>query len=153
MASKLRSVRESQKTYWEDKLGRRREELGAAGLDKKAIEKDTVVKMLRAKVRDTTKRIAAIGAREQKLEDMARLREEKKAAPPKEKGKKAAAVEEPKTKKKKKKEEGGQPVKKEAKKKAEKVEAAPKEAEKAEAAPAEAAPAEAAPAEPETKTE
>ncbi|MFY9398590.1 MAG: hypothetical protein WAR22_09535 [Desulfomonilia bacterium] len=128
MASKLRSVRESQKTYWVDKLGRRREELGATGLDEKAIEKDTVVKMLRAKVRETTRRLAAIAAREQKLEDMTRLREEKKAAPPKEKGKKAApAMEEPQAKKKKKKEEGGEPVKKEAKKKAAKAEAAPAE--------------------------
>lgn len=122
MASKLRISRESQKTYWEDQLNRRKEELSGQGLDEKKVEKDSMVRKLKAKVRESTFRITAIGAREKKLEDMARLREEKKAAPPKEKGRKAEAapVEESKGKKKKKKEEGGEaPAKKEPKKKAE----------------------------------
>jgi hypothetical protein len=122
MASKLRISRESQKAYWEDKLNKRKEELTGLGIEGAKIEKDTIVKKLKAKVRESTFRITAIGAREKKLEDMARTREEKKAAPPKEKGKKAEAapVEDTKSKKKKKKEEGGgEAVKKEPKKKAE----------------------------------
>ncbi len=121
MASKLRSVRESQKAYWIEKLGRRKAVLAEMGIDGKLIEKDSVVKKLKAKINDTNIRLSAIDANEKKLLDMARLREEKKAAPQKEKGKKEAApVVEAKPKKKKKKEEGGeQPVKKEAKKKAE----------------------------------
>ncbi|HON60660.1 MAG: hypothetical protein GXY28_02450 [Bacteriovoracaceae bacterium] len=129
MASKLRGARETQRTYWVEKLARRREELREKGFDERQIEKDTAVRKLKAKITDTNLRLAAIAANEKKLEDMARLREEKKAAPQKEKGKKAAPpVEEPKAKKKKKKEEGSeQPVKKEGKKKAEKAEAAPEE--------------------------
>ena len=122
MASKLRISRESQKAYWEDRLARRKEELSGQGLEGNKIDKDSIVRKLKAKVRESTFRITAIGAREKKLEDMTRIREEKKAAPPKEKGRKAEAapVEEAKSKKKKKKEEGGEaPVKKEPKKKAE----------------------------------
>jgi hypothetical protein len=121
MASKLRISRESQKAYWEDKLGKRKEELKGLGIEGAQVEKDSIVRKLKAKVRESTFRITAIGAREKKLEDMVRIREEKKAAPPKEKGKKAEAapVEDTKSKKKKKKEEGGEAVKKEPKKKAE----------------------------------
>ena len=121
MASKLRNVRETQKAYWMEKLGRRKAVLVEMGIDGMLIEKDSVVKKLKAKINDTNIRLAAIEANEKKLVEMARLREEKKAAPQKEKGKKEAApVVEAKPKKKKKKEEGGeQPVKKEAKKKAE----------------------------------
>jgi hypothetical protein len=129
MASKLRNARETQRSYWVEKLARLREELKEQGLDEQQVEKDTAVRKLKAKITDTNVRLAAIAANEKKLEDMARIREEKKAAPQKEKGKKAAApVEEPKAKKKKKKEEGGEPpVKKEGKKKAEKAEAAPEQ--------------------------
>ena len=123
MASKFRISRESQKAYWEDKLNKRKEQLAGLGYASEKIEKDATVRGLKAKVRECAFRIVAIGAREKKLEDMARLREEKKAAPPKEKGKKAEAapVEATKTQqKKKKKAEGGEEaVKKEPKKKAE----------------------------------
>lgn len=123
MASKLRSSREAQKSYWAAMLDKRVEELGGKGLDKDRIERDAAVRKLKAKVREASFRLAAIEAREKKLEDMVRLKEEKKLAGPKEKGKKAAPapVEEPKAKKKKKKEEGGegQAAKKESKKKAE----------------------------------
>jgi hypothetical protein len=128
MASKLRNVRESQKAHWVERLNRRKEALQAMGLDVDVIERDTVVRKLKAKVHDTTLRLAAIEANEKKLVDMARLREEKKAAPQKEKGGKAEAAEEPKAKKKKKKEEGGEkPVKKEAKKKEQAKAAAPED--------------------------
>ncbi|HNY65311.1 MAG TPA: hypothetical protein PKM41_07710 [Deltaproteobacteria bacterium] len=123
MASKLRSSRESQKALWGEKLSRRVEALSGLGLDGDRIEKDSIVRKLKAKVRETTFRLNAIAAREKKLEDMVRLREEKKAAPPKVKGKKAEAapVEESKTAKKKKaKKEGGEEAApKESKKKAE----------------------------------
>ncbi len=121
MASKLRSARETQKAVWQDKLAGRMNELKGMGVDGKNIEKDPIIRKLKAKVREATFRLTAIVGREKKLEDMARTREEKKAAPPKEKGKKAAApVEEKKSKKKEKKKEGSeQAPKKESKKKAE----------------------------------
>lgn len=91
MASKLRVVRESQKTFWEKKLDARIEVLKGTGLDQADIQRDIVVRKLRSKVKDTVSRLRAIAAREKKLQDMVRIREEKKAAPVvKEKGKKAA---------------------------------------------------------------
>lgn len=142
MASKLRTAREAQKAFWEAELSKRIEFLNGKGLDGDSVTKDTAVKKIKAKIRESAFRLSTIAAYEKKLEEMARIREEKKAAPPKEKGKKAeVAVEAPKGKKKEKKKEAasGDAPKKEPKKKAEK-------AEKAEAAPApEAAPAEKAP--------
>lgn len=138
MASKLRTAREAQKAIWEAELSKRIEWLNENGVDGDKVKKDTTVRMLKAKLRETKFRLSTIAAYEKKLEDMARVREEKKAAPPKEKGKKAAEapVEEPKAKKKEKKKEAqAEAPKKEPKKKAEKTE----KTEKAEAAP-EAAP-------------
>jgi hypothetical protein len=114
MASKLRNSRETQKAYWVEKLNKRVEQLTGQGIDAKKIEKDTVVRQLKAKVRESSFRLVAIDGMTKKLVDMEKLREEKKAAPPKIKGKKAEAapVEESKTKKKKK--EGGEKKKAEA---------------------------------------
>lgn len=105
MASKLRSARETQKADWQGKLDGRMSELKELGLDGKGIEKDAVIRKLKAKVREASFRLSAIVAGEKKIEDMARIKEEKKAAPPKEKGKKAAPVEDAKAKKKEKKKE------------------------------------------------
>jgi hypothetical protein len=118
MASKLRNSRESQKAYWADKLNKRVEQLTSQGFDGKKIEKDTVVRQLKAKVRESSFRLVAIDGRAKKIVDMEALREEKKAAPPKEKGKKAEAapVEASKSQKKKKKEGGDEGAKKEKKK-------------------------------------
>lgn len=91
MASKLKIVRESQKTYWEKKLNARIEVLKGSGLGETDIQRDIVVRKLKAKVKDTISRIRAITAKDEKIKEMARLKEEKKAAPVvKEKGKKAA---------------------------------------------------------------
>lgn len=138
MASKLRTAREAQKVLWEAELSRRTEFLNGKGLGGEEIAKDTTVKKIKAKIRETAFRLSTIAAYEKKLEDMARIREEKKAAPPKVKGKKAEAViEEPKSKKKEKKKEAasGDAPKKEPKKKAEKAAAPAPEAAPAEAAP------------------
>ncbi len=92
MASKLRIVRESQKTYWEKKLDARIEVLRGSGMGETDIHRDIAVRKLKAKVKDTVSRLRAITARAEKLQEMARVKEEKKAAPVvKEKGKKAAA--------------------------------------------------------------
>ncbi|MGC9324982.1 MAG: hypothetical protein ACP5G0_09590, partial [Desulfomonilia bacterium] len=120
MASKGRTVREGQKTYWENKLSQRIGELNEKGIQQDSVEKDPVIKKIRAKLRETNARLVAISGREAKIEEMARLREEKKAAPPKEKKKagKEAPVE-AKTKKKEKGEKKEKPEKKQAKKPAE----------------------------------
>ncbi len=111
MASKGKTEQEGQKAYWQRKLSQRIEVLTGMGIDAVQIEKDTTVKKIRAKIRDTVNRLRAIDSKEKQIEEMARLREEKKAAPPKEKSKKDKAAEkaaaEAKPKKKKKKEDAG----------------------------------------------
>jgi len=101
MASKLMKSREAQQALWDRKLSQRKEILVAEGKSEAEIEKDTVVRSIKAKQKETKVRIKAIAAKEAKLVDMARLREEKKAAPPKEKGKKVVEVAAPKESKKK----------------------------------------------------
>jgi hypothetical protein len=109
MASKEKIVREGQKTYWERKLNQRIEVLKGKEFETDKIEKDTVVKKIRAKIRETKSRLRTIDEKEKKIEEMARIREEKKAAPAKVKTKKEKPSEkapaEAKSKKKKKKEE------------------------------------------------
>jgi hypothetical protein len=90
MASKLMKSREVQLTVWEKKLSQRKEILVAKGRSVAEIEKDTVVRSIKSKIKETKARIKAINAKEAKLVEMAKVREEKKAAPPKEKGKKVA---------------------------------------------------------------
>jgi hypothetical protein len=94
--------REAQQALWERKLNQRKEILAGEGKSEAEIETDTVVRSIKARIRETRARIKAIIAKEAKLVEMARLREEKKAAPPKEKGKKvveeAAAPKESKKK-------------------------------------------------------
>ncbi len=105
MASKLMKSRESQKALWEVKLSQRLEILKNKGVSEKEVNKDTVVRKIKSKIKDTAARIRAIAAKEEKIKEMARIREEKKAAPVvKEKGKKA--VEEAPAAKKEKKAKG-----------------------------------------------
>jgi hypothetical protein len=89
MPSKGKNVREAQQAYWEKKLSQRLGVLDTMGVSPGEIEKDTAIRGIRAKIRETKLRIKAIAAAEAKLAEMVRIREEKKAAPPKEKGKKA----------------------------------------------------------------
>ena len=132
MASKLMKSREAQQAVWDKKLSQRKEILAAKGKSEAEIEKDTIVRSLKAKLKETKARIRAINAKEAKLVEMARLREEKKAVPPKEKGKKVVEeVAAPKESKKKAKaaEKAEKAEKKEAKEpKAEKPKKEPKAA-------------------------
>jgi hypothetical protein len=102
MASKLMKSRDLQQGYWDKKLSQRKEILASMGKSPAEIEKDTVVRGLKAKVRETKSRIKAINAKDAKIVEMARVKEEKKATPPKVKGKKAVEeVAAPKESKKK----------------------------------------------------
>ena len=114
MASKEKTARLEQKVYWEEKLDQRLSLLADKGAGSEKISKDTTVRQLRAKIRETDKRLKAIEEKEKKLEEMAKARAEKLADPKKEKGKKGkASKEQPadskrqqKKKKKKEKKEG-----------------------------------------------
>ncbi len=94
MASKLMESRQAQKTYWERKLEARRRTLEAQGADAPRIERDPVVRGIKAKIRETSSRLRAIAAKQEKIKEMARMKEESKlAAQQAAKGKKKPAAE------------------------------------------------------------
>lgn len=129
MASKLRIVQETQKAHWEQKLNARLEVLKAGGVGDAEVQKDTMVRKIKSKIKDVASRIRAITAKEEKIKEMARVKEEKKAAPVvKEKGKKAAEeAQAAKKEKKLKGEKASKEPKAEKKPKAEKEPKPPKE--------------------------
>lgn len=93
MASKEKTARLEQKVYWEDKLNQRLTLLTDRGAESGKISRDTTVRGLRAKIRETDKRLKAIEGKEKKLEELAKIKAEKLAAP-KEKEKKGKTSEE-----------------------------------------------------------
>ena len=111
MASKGKEQRLDQKHHWNEQLQQRLSLLAEKGLDADAASKDTTVRKLRAKMRETGERLRAIEGKEKKVEEMARIKSEKLAAPKKEKSSKKKMVEETaaeskRQQKKKKKKEG-----------------------------------------------
>ena len=88
MASKDKQVRLDQKSYLEEKLNQRLTVLADKGLLPGRIAKDTTVKKIRAKMRETEGRLKAIAELEKKMEEKARIKAEKTALPKKEKKKK-----------------------------------------------------------------
>lgn len=112
MVSKSREARLGQKAFWEEKLSQRLSALDDKGATPEDTAKDTTVRSLRAKLRETDRRLGVIDKKEKKVEEMAKRKAEKLAAPNKEKtkkGKKAKVEETPveskRQKKKKKKKE------------------------------------------------
>jgi hypothetical protein len=91
MPSKTRQTNLEHKTYWEKRLSQRRGYLAEQGMEKNEISKDSVIKMMRSKLREVGGRLAAIDALEKRTEELATMKAEKLAAPKKEKGKKAEA--------------------------------------------------------------
>lgn len=94
MASKDKIARDAQKVYWAGALSRRLEVLKERGLDQKTIAKDASVKKIRAEIRKIASRLTVIGKKQDKVEEMARVKAEKLAIPKEEKTKKAADEEE-----------------------------------------------------------
>ena len=90
MPSKSKTARLEQKAYWEEKLAQRLSVLAEKGLSPEKIARDTAVKQLRARIRETGARLRVISEREKKAEEMARARAEKTAAPKMKKTKKTA---------------------------------------------------------------
>ncbi len=95
MASKDKSARDSQKTYWEGVLSRRLEVLSESGLERREIAKDTSVRMIRAEIRKIGARLAVIDKKEKKIEEMAKARADKALAATKVKVKKTKEEETP----------------------------------------------------------
>ena len=94
MASKDKESRLGQMSDWEEQLNQRLALLAEKGVASGQIAKDTEVKKIRAKIRETRDRLKAIEEREKKLEDMAQAKAEKAAMPKISKKKKKSEEEE-----------------------------------------------------------
>ena len=105
MASKEKTARLEQRVYWEEKLKQRLSLIADKGAESEKIAKDTTVRKLRAKVRETDKRLKAIEEKEKKLEERAKIKAEKLAAPKKEKKEKISEEKPSKSKRQQKKKE------------------------------------------------
>lgn len=109
MGSQQKQTQLNRKELYERKLAERISFLTEKGVDASKIDKDTIVKKLRADIRAAAGRLNAIAAKEKRTEENARDKEEKaKAAlepPVKKEAAKQKPAEEGKVKKEKKKKE------------------------------------------------
>jgi len=86
MGSKQKQTQAGKKAYYERKLESRLSLLSNKGIASAAVEKDVLVKKLRAHVKAINARLQAIAANEKKTEELAKIKAEKAvvpAAPPK----------------------------------------------------------------------
>jgi hypothetical protein len=107
MASKSEETRLKQKATLEAKLQKRLALLAEKGLDEKGIARDTLVKELKADLKQTEVRLRAIAANEKRTAGLAAMKAERLAKPKEEAPKAKKSAEPPpeaKPKKKKKKE-------------------------------------------------
>ena len=75
-------------SYWEEQLNQQLARLAEKGLSSEKIAKDTEIKKIRAKIRETRDRLAVIEEKEKKLAEMAKAKAEKAAKPKEPKKKK-----------------------------------------------------------------
>jgi outer membrane biosynthesis protein TonB len=115
MGARKKEAQERQKAYFERRLEERLSFLSKKGTESPGIDKDTLVKKLRANIRAINDRLKAIAANEKRTAELAKIKAEKAALPPlpkdqaEGKGKKSKeAAEEGKEKKRKKEKEKGQ---------------------------------------------
>ena len=81
MGSKQKHAQTGQKESFERKLKDRLAFLSEKGIESREIDRDTLVKKLRANIRAINTRLKAIDANEKKKEELARMKVEKAAAP------------------------------------------------------------------------
>jgi hypothetical protein len=115
MGSRNKEAQGRQKAHFERKLEERLSFLAKKGIESPGIEKNALVKKLRANIRAINDRLKAIAGNEKRTEELAKIKAEKAALPslPKDKatGKEKPSKEAPaegKEKKKKKEKEKGQ---------------------------------------------
>jgi len=87
MASKSKGVRIEQRRISEAKLALRLKQLAEKGISKEDAQRDTLVKSLKSKIRETNVRIAAFEKNMKLVQTLAQAKAEKLAAPPKKKEK------------------------------------------------------------------
>ena len=85
MGSNQKQTQAGQKASFERKLEERLSFLSKKGIESPEINKDTLVKKLRANIRAINARLNAIADKEKKTEALAKMKAEKAAAPPKDK--------------------------------------------------------------------
>ena len=89
MGSKQKPAQLEHKVQFEKQLAERLAYLNDQGMEPERINKDMLVKKLKAKVKAINLRLKAIDAYDKRTEELAQIKAEKLAAPPKEsKGKK-----------------------------------------------------------------
>ena len=115
MGSRKKDVQERQKAHIDRRLEERLSFLSKKEVESSGIDKDTLVKKLRAKIRAINDRLKAIADNEKRTEELAKIKAEKAAPPPVQKDKAAGkgkpskeAPDEGKEKKRKKEKEKGQ---------------------------------------------
>ena len=128
MGSKNKEVQGRQKAYFERRLEERLSFLAKKGIESPEIEKNALVKKLRANIRAVNGRLKAIANNEERTEELAKIKAEKSALPPLPKDK-AAGKEKPS---KEAPEEGKEKKKKKEKEKAPEKEQKPEEEQKPE---------------------
>jgi len=96
-----KQIQMRQKAYFEQKLQNRLSFLSGKGIEAPKIDKDPLVRKLRANIRAVNNRLRLIADNEKRTEEMAKIKADRAAAPPKEhKGEKSKkALEEGKGKK------------------------------------------------------
>ena len=85
MGSKQKQTQTGQKAFFERRLEDRLSFLSKKGIESPEINKDTLVKKLRADIRAINARLNAIADNEKRTEALAKMKAEKAAAPPKDK--------------------------------------------------------------------
>ena len=140
MGSRKKEAQERQKAYFERGLEERLSFLSKKGIESPGIDKDTLVKKLRANIRAINVRLKAIAGNEKRTEELAKIKAEKAALPPppkdQEEGKgkksKQAPIEGKEKKRKKEKEKGQDQEKKPEKEPEKEKEKTPEEEKKPE---------------------
>jgi hypothetical protein len=84
MGSKHRQAQNGRKASFEGNLKSRMALLLSKGIESREMDKDALVKKLRANIEAINKRLKAIDTSEKKTAELARMKAEKAAAPPKE---------------------------------------------------------------------
>ena len=84
MGSKHRQAQNGRKASFERNLKNRMDLLLSTGIESREIEKDVLVKKLRANIKAVKTRLAVIDASERKTTELARMKAEKAADAPKE---------------------------------------------------------------------
>jgi len=84
MGLKRKEMLIRQQAYFEDKLKERLSFLSAKGIKSPQVDKDTIVRKLKADIRTVKNRLGVIVANEKRTEEMAKVKAERAAAPEKE---------------------------------------------------------------------